>query len=141
MNKIRVSIVGVGNCASSLIQGIYYYGDQFAKGDKSGVGLAHSMLGGYAPGDIQIVGAIDIDARKVGRPLHEAMFAQPNNTKVFYDSFQTDGVVVQMGNVLDGVAEHMANYPERPAVRRGRTALPPPGRRSKSSCATPARKS
>ncbi len=72
----------------------------------------HPVLGGYRPGDIQIVAAIDIDRRKVGRPLHEAIFAPPNNTKVFYSDFRYDDVNVAMGNVLDGVSEHMADYPE-----------------------------
>jgi len=115
MNKIRVAIVGVGNCASSLIQGIYYYREVFAKGEEI-VGLAHPTLGGYAPGDIEIVAAIDVDTRKVGKGLHEAIFAPPNNTKVFYDNFTSD-VTVTMGNVLDGVAAHMNDYPERQAFR------------------------
>jgi myo-inositol-1-phosphate synthase len=110
MDKIRVTIVGVGNCASSLIQGIYYYADQLAAGDTSAVGLAHPDLGGYTPGDIEIVGAFDIDARKVGKPLHEAIFAKPNNTKVFFDRFKSP-ITVRMGNLLDGVAPHMADYP------------------------------
>ena len=115
-NEIRVAVVGTGNCASSLIQGIHYYADRFANMDdmaEAAVGLAHPVLGGFAPGDIKIVAAIDIDARKVGRPLHEALFAPPNNTKIFYDNFTYDDVTVQMGNVLDGVAEHMSEYPER----------------------------
>jgi len=112
MGEIRIAIAGVGNCASSLIQGIHYYTDVFATGGEV-VGLAHPLLGGFAPGDVKVVAAIDIDARKVGRPLHEAMFAPPNNTKTFYNDFRCDGVTVAMGNVLDGVAEHMANYPER----------------------------
>jgi len=111
MSKIRVAIAGIGNCASSLVQGIHYYTDQFASGDTSGVGLAHPTLGGYAPGDIEIVAAIDIDKRKVGRPLHEAIFAPPNNTKTIYDQFTSD-VIVHMGNVLDGVADHMVEFPE-----------------------------
>ena len=110
MNKIRVAIVGVGNCASSLIQGIHYYAEQFSRGDQTGIGLAHPLLAEYAPGDVEIVAAIDIDARKVSRPLHEAIFAKPNNTKVFFDDFSSD-VVVRMGNLLDGVAAHMASYP------------------------------
>jgi myo-inositol-1-phosphate synthase len=109
MNEIRVAIAGLGNCASSLIQGIHYY----ASGDGSDtVGLAHPMLGGYKPGDIKIVAAIDIDARKVGLPIHKALFAAPNNTKVFYDNFRYDDVTVAMGNTLDGVSEHMQEYPE-----------------------------
>ncbi len=111
MNEIRVAIAGVGNCASSLVQGINWYRDGVSA-EVDGVGLGHPVLGGYAPGDIRIVAAIDIDARKVGRPLHEAVFAKPNNTKVFHDDFRYDDVIVKMGNVLDGVSEHMADYPE-----------------------------
>ena len=112
MNEIRVAIVGIGNCASSLIQGVYHYADRLAQGDHSGIGLAHPVLAGYAPQDIRFVAAVDIDSRKVGRPLHEAIFAPPNNTKTFFDDFTCDGVTVQMGNVLDGMAEHMESYPE-----------------------------
>lgn len=115
MKEIRVAIAGVGNCASSLIQGIHYYADRFSAADSNGeasIGLAHPFLGGYAPGDIRIVAAFDIDKRKVGKPLHEALWARPNNTKVFYSDFRYDDVTVQMGNVLDGVAEHMKDYGE-----------------------------
>lgn len=115
MSKIRVAIVGIGNCASSLIQGIHYYTDQFAAGDTSGIGLAHPTLAGYAPGDIEIVAAIDVDSRKVGKPLHEAIAAAPNNTKVFHNGFKYDNVTVQMGNVLDGIADHMSEFPEHQA--------------------------
>ncbi len=110
MNGIRIAIVGVGNCASSLVQGLYAYADG-SLAESDGIGLAHPILGGYAPGDIRVVAAIDIDARKVGLPLHQAIFAKPNNTKVFYDDFTCDEVV-RMGNVLDGVSEHMEAYPE-----------------------------
>jgi len=112
MGKIRVAILGVGNCASSLIQGIHYYQDAPDDSAAEGVGLLHREIQGYTPGDIEVVAAIDIDARKVGRPLHEAVFAPPNNTKVFYDNFRYDNVKVAMGNVLDGVAPHMEQYPE-----------------------------
>ncbi len=111
MNEIRVAIAGVGNCASSLVQGMHYYA-QSADADNGDVGLMHPVLGGYGAGDIKIVAAIDIDARKVGRPLHQAVFAPPNNTKVFYDKFTADDVVVRMGAVMDGLADHMKNYPE-----------------------------
>jgi myo-inositol-1-phosphate synthase len=117
MSEIRLAIAGVGNCASSLVQGIHYYAAQFARGDHSGLGLAHPILGGYAPGDIRVVAAIDVDARKVGKPLHEALLAKPNCTKVFYDDFTCDDVIVQMGNVADGVADHMSNYPEDKSFR------------------------
>jgi len=113
MEKIRVAIAGVGNCASSLIQGLHYYHDAPNEDAAACVGLLHPEIQGYRPGDIQVVAAIDIDARKVGRPLHEAIFAPPNNTQVFHNSFRCDDVTVAMGNVLDGVADHMAGYPER----------------------------
>ena len=112
MSGIRVAIVGVGNCASSLIQGIHYYAQSMSGGVNGTVGLSHPVLGGYCPGDIEVVVAIDIDARKVGRPLHQAVFAPPNNTKVFFDKFRYDKLTVAMGNVLDGVADHMKDYPE-----------------------------
>ncbi len=112
MDKIRVAIAGVGNCASSLVQGVHYYNDAPDESAAKGIGLLHPEVEGYRPGDIEVVAAIDIDARKVGRPLHEAVFAAPNNTKVFYNKFRYDKVRVAMGNVLDGVAEHMKNYPE-----------------------------
>ena len=112
MKDIRVAIVGTGNCASSLVQGIHYYAEADASGATGIVGLANPVIGGYTPADIKVVAAIDIDGRKVGQPLHKALFAPPNNTKVFYDKFSYDGVIVQMGNVLDGVAPHMVEYPE-----------------------------
>jgi myo-inositol-1-phosphate synthase len=91
-----------------LIQGVNYYADP----SNDTVGLCHPVLGGYQASDVKIVAAIDIDARKVGRDIHEAMFALPNNTKVFYDNFNYKGVKVAMGNVLDGVSEHLKEYPE-----------------------------
>lgn len=109
--EIRIAICGVGNCASSLIQGIYYYKHVFEAGEEV-VGLAHPNVGPYAASDVRVVSAIDIDARKVGKPLNQALLAPPNNTKVFYENLPCDDVTVAMGNVLDGVSEHMANYPE-----------------------------
>ncbi len=111
MREIRVAIAGLGNCASSLIQGIHYYAQPSNNGDGA-IGLQHPLLGGYHPADVRIVAAIDIDARKVGLPIHEALWAPPNNTKVFFSDFRYDGVKVAMGNVLDGVSDHMAAYPE-----------------------------
>lgn len=112
MGKIRVGIVGIGNCASSLIQGLGYY-SSLNKEDKSkDLGLMHFDLGGYKPEDIDVVSAFDIDKRKVGRPLHEAIFAKPNCTKVFYENFNNSSIKVSMGEVLDGVSEHMLEYPE-----------------------------
>ena len=111
MSEIRVAIAGVGNCASSLVQGIDYYRRNL--GDDGVVGLAHPVLAGYEVSDVRIVAAIDIDRRKVARPLSEAIFAPPNNTKVFQPDVSCDDVTVRMGAVLDGVGEHMDQYPER----------------------------
>ncbi|MDI6702077.1 inositol-3-phosphate synthase [Methanothermobacter wolfeii] len=108
MDKIKIAIVGVGNCASSLIQGIYYYQK---KGADDAIGLMHREIGGYGPGDIEVVAAFDIDKRKVGKDLSEAIFAPPNCTTVFCDVPETS-VKVSMGHVLDGVAPHMKDYPE-----------------------------
>jgi len=112
--KIRIAIAGVGNCASSLVQGIYYYRrlqEENGRGS-SLIGIMHEDIGGYGPGDIEVVAAFDIDARKVGRPLHEAIFAKPNCTKVFYPDVPPSNVVVQMGELLDGVSDHMIDWPE-----------------------------
>lgn len=108
MNSIKIAIVGIGNCASSLIQGIEYYRNK--KADES-VGLMHFDLGGYLPSDIQVVAAIDIDQRKVGKPVGEAIFEKPNNTTVFCTETENHKAIVKMGAVLDGVSEHMKNVP------------------------------
>ncbi|MBS3733775.1 MAG: inositol-3-phosphate synthase [Phycisphaerae bacterium] len=114
MSRIRVAIVGIGNCTSSLVQGIHFYRDNFPPGTSGEevIGLAHPDLGGYGVGDIDVVAAIDIDRRKIGRPLKEAVFAKPNCTKVFYDQINDGGVTVRMGRVLDGIAQHMGQYAE-----------------------------
>jgi myo-inositol-1-phosphate synthase len=112
VGKIRVAIAGVGNCASSLIQGVdYYRRTEKGRPDRS-LGLMHHNLGGYRPSDIEFVAAIDIDRRKVGRPLKEAVFAKPNCTKVFNPRISDFPVRVQMGEVLDGLAPHMKDYPD-----------------------------
>ena len=74
MRKIRIAIVGVGNCASSLVQGINFYHGSSANG--SGVGLMHRQIGSYRPGDIEVVAAFDIDRRKVGLDVSKAIFAR-----------------------------------------------------------------
>ena len=108
---IRVAIAGVGNCASSLVQGVAYYRHLLQKkGVRETLGLMHYDVGGYLPGDIQFVCAFDIDKRKVGRPLEKALFAPPNCTKVFHKNIGKTGVTVQMGPVLDGYSDHMAAY-------------------------------
>jgi myo-inositol-1-phosphate synthase len=108
MGEIRVGIVGVGNCASSLLQGINYY----SRKKNTVIGLMHYEICGYKAEDIQVVAAFDIDKRKVGKPLEDAIFASPNCTKVIEKRITRTGVVVSMGNVLDGVSHHMKDYPE-----------------------------
>jgi myo-inositol-1-phosphate synthase len=100
MPKIKVALVGVGNCASALTQGLRYYG-MFTENP---VGLRSPKLGGYTPSDIQIVAAFDIDKRKVGRDLNQAIFAPPNNAPRVTDIPKT-GVTVQKGPVLDGIGK------------------------------------
>ncbi len=114
MAKIKLAIVGVGNCACSLIQGIYYYRNGR---DISSAGLMHPHVGPYRLEDIEVVAAFDVDSRKVGKDVAEAMFAYPNCTKTFCKDVPRLNVTVQMGNILDGVPSHMADYPETRAFR------------------------
>ena len=105
---INVAIAGIGNCASSLVQGIAHY----RAGANDTTGLMHKELGGYEPSDIRVVAAWDVDARKVGRDVSEAIFAKPNCTAVFCADVEPSGATVQMGKVLDGVADHMGDHPQ-----------------------------
>jgi myo-inositol-1-phosphate synthase len=114
MTKIRLAVAGIGNCASSLLQGLEYYR---SKKSVDTAGLLHPELGGYRLSDIQVVAAFDVDRRKVGRPVEEAVFAPPNCTAVFQRELPKTAVTVQMGPVLDGVANHMHSYPEDQAFR------------------------
>lgn len=113
MKKIRVGVVGVGNCASSLVQGVSLYSRQ----DHGTQGLIHPSIGGYGPGDLEFVLAFDTDARKVGLDLVEAIFAPPNCTAVFATNMAPTGVTVRMGRVLDGMADHMLEAGARGFVR------------------------
>src|SRR5262245_8405528 len=117
MPTLRLAIAGVGNCASALLQGLEYYRTHDPARTS---GLLHPEIGGYRLEDLRVVAAFDVDARKVGRPLEEAAFAAPNCTKIFCEKVQPTGVTVQMGPVLDGVAEHMARYPAERAFRVSR---------------------
>jgi myo-inositol-1-phosphate synthase len=113
-NRIKVAIAGVGNCASSLVQGVEYYRD------RPGValdGIMRHSIGGYRCSDVEFVAAFDVDRRKVGRPLEEAIFAKPNCTRIFQSALPVSNVIVQAGPVLDGVAPHMADYPDDNAFR------------------------
>jgi myo-inositol-1-phosphate synthase len=114
MERIRVAIAGVGNCASSLVQGIEYYRTRNAADH---AGLMHESIGGWRLSDIAFVAAFDIDERKVGRPLEEAVFAAPNCARVFQEKLPASGVSVSMGPILDGVADHMASYDDDEAFR------------------------
>ena len=107
MGKIKIAICGIGNCASSLIQGIEYYREG---NGKEPIGLMHPEIGGYKPSDIEVVAAFDVDARKVGKDVAEAIFQPPNCTTVFHPDVPKTGVTVSMGKVLDGVSEHMKDY-------------------------------
>jgi len=106
MSSINIALVGVGNCASSLVQGLSHYRD----GANDTVGLMHWDLGGYRPSDIQVVAAWDVDARKVGHDVADAIFAKPNCTAIFCESIEPTGTKVMMGRILDGVADHMEDY-------------------------------
>src|SRR5881275_1100552 len=107
--NINVAVVGVGNCASSLVQGISHYQNG---GANEQIGLMHWDLGGYRPRDIEVVAAWDVDRRKVGKDVAEAIFEKPNCTAVFCDHVQPTGTTVEMGRILDGYAEHTAEYPD-----------------------------
>ncbi|MGE0082754.1 MAG: inositol-3-phosphate synthase, partial [Thiohalomonadaceae bacterium] len=124
MEPIRIAIIGVGNCASSLVQGIQYY-----RARPSGsVGLMHASIGGYGPGDIEVAAAFDIDERKVGRDVAEAVFAEPNCTTRFVPEMAPLGVKVAMGRVLDGFPEHMNEYPDAVSCRPARLPEPDAGK-------------
>ena len=115
MDNIRVAIAGIGNCASSLIQGIEYY--RSTRNTSQWQGLMHERIDGWRASDIDVVAAFDIDRRKVGHQLEVAVFAKPNCARVFQSVLPPSGVTVQMGPVLDGVADHMAHYGEDEAFR------------------------
>ena len=103
MPEIKVAIIGVGNCASSFIQGVAKYGDV---GPSDTIpGLMHPVLGEYGIGDIKVVAAFDVDADKVGKDLSEAIFSGPNNTVKFQDVEET-GVIVQRGMTHDGIGRY-----------------------------------
>ena len=110
MKKIKIAIVGIGNCASSLVQGIEYYK---TKNSTDAIGLMHYELGGYKPYDIEVVAAFDIDKRKVGKDVAEAIFQPPNCTTTLCADMPKTGTIVRMGRVLDGVADHMKTYHEK----------------------------
>jgi len=101
--KIKIAIAGVGNCASALIQGAKYYSEN----PRDTVGLTSQSLGGYEPGNIEVVAAFDVADTKVGRDLSEAIYARPNNT-ITVAEVPTTGITVQRGPALDGVGRHLS---------------------------------
>ncbi|MBN2566186.1 MAG: inositol-3-phosphate synthase, partial [Candidatus Eisenbacteria bacterium] len=109
-DKVRVAIIGVGNCASSLVQGVEYYKN--APADSFVPGLMHVDLGGYHIGDIEFSAAIDIDKNKVGKDLSEAVFTKPNNTYKFSDVPKL-GVRVARGMTHDGLGKYLSEIIEK----------------------------
>ncbi len=104
MKPIRVAIIGLGNCASSLVQGIAHY-----RKAPSSAGLIQKFVGEYSVGDIEVVLGVDVDARKVGLDISQAIFAEPNSTAVFNADIAPMEAPVIMGRILDGVAAHMTD--------------------------------
>jgi len=109
MPQIKVALIGVGNCASALVQGTHFYRDAEKKEDA--LGLTHLFLGNYHPKDVKFVSAFDIDARKTGKDLSEAIYAQPNNTQNLAPVPHLDAPVLK-GPVLDGVTKCLKNVIE-----------------------------
>ncbi len=111
--KIKIAVVGVGNCFSALYQGFEYY-----KNDSGSniPGVMFADIGGYKPSDIEVVAAYDVDPRKVGKPIGEAIFAAPNCARIFMPKVPK-GPIVQMGHVLDGVSDYMLDQPEEVGFR------------------------
>lgn len=117
-NKIRVAIIGVGNCAKSLVEGVQYY----IENPQDKVGLMYEDIGGYAAEDILFVGGFDVDQRKVNRSLKEALRAAPNCAMHHVDEIRVGvaiepGAFVFKGPVLDGVAPYMKDFPEAVSFR------------------------
>jgi len=104
---IKVAIIGVGNCASALVQGTHYYRNAAEK--ENVPGLLHVNMGGYHVRDVQFVAAFDVDARKVGKDLSEAILSEPNNTRKFSDVPST-GVTVKKGPVMDGLGKYLTGF-------------------------------
>ncbi|MET0686358.1 MAG: inositol-3-phosphate synthase, partial [Solirubrobacteraceae bacterium] len=110
-DKVRVAIIGVGNCASSFVQGVQYYKD--ADPDQPVPGLMHVDLGGYHVRDIEFSAAFDIDAEKVGKDLSEAIFSGQNNTLNFAGEVPNLGVPVQRGMTHDGLGKYLSQKIEK----------------------------
>ncbi len=107
MPKVRIALAGVGNCASGLVQGLSHY----REAESAAVGLRNVAISGYYPKDVEIVAAFDVDSRKVGKDLSEAIFSDPNNT-VRFASVPKSGVTVQKGQLLDGIGTYLKDIIE-----------------------------
>lgn len=107
MKKIKVAVIGAGNCFSALYQGIEYYKNHKAKNIP---GIMFSDIGGYGPKDIEFVAVYDVDKRKVGKPAGQAIFAKPNCARIFQKDVPA-GPIVEMGPILDGVSDYMLEQP------------------------------
>ena len=112
--KINLAIAGVGNCASALVQGISFYSQSPAT---PAVGVMEYLIGGYQPGDIEIVAAFDVDKRKVGKRLDEAIWANPNCAERFCDNILYGDVEVLKAPTMDGYSSHMEQFSESEAFR------------------------
>src|SRR3954453_20795485 len=102
--KVRIGIVGVGNCASSLVQGLSYYKE--AKSNEPVSGLMNASVGGYHVSDIEVTAAFDVNAAKVGKDVAEALWESPNNPHRFAEVAPI-GVTVQRGRTLDGIGQYL----------------------------------
>jgi len=119
MNKsIKVAIVGVGNCASSLIQGIGYYSSRSLNG-KRRAGLIHNSICGYTIKDIEIVSAFDVNIKKIGRKISDAIFIEPNCTKIFYRNKLLFKSKVLPGPILDGITKRLSKLVNIHRIRKG----------------------
>ena len=139
-DKVRVAIVGVGNCANSFMQGLTYYKD--ANADDFVPGLMHVDLGGYHIRDIEVVAAFDVVKGKVGVDLADAIWAHPNDTIKFAEVEKT-GITVSRGMTLDGLGKYISRdrrEGRRPDRRRRGHPPRPPGRRRRQLPAGRARR-
>ena len=110
MDKIKIAIVGVGSSATALIHGIHYYRDK-KPGDT--IGLLNWEIGGYKPGDIEVVAGFDIDELKVGKDVNKAIFSSPNSNAVFQAYIPDAGISVQMGRILNGDSDIKEDYTDK----------------------------
>src|ERR671930_1867364 len=109
-DRVRVAIIGVGNCANSLLQGVHYYKD--APNDEFVPGLMHVNLGGYHVRDIEFTAAFDVTKAKVGKDLADAIWAEPNDT-IKFANVPTTGVTVSRGMTHDGIGKYLSEVVDK----------------------------